>query len=83
MMALTANDYIGFSGVLILLIAFLLNLSGKISKDELPYILMNVAGAALACLASYLIHYMPFVLLEGTWTIVSLFALLQYFRKNK
>ncbi len=82
-MALTANDYIGFSGVLILLIAFLLNLSGKISKDELPYILMNVAGAALACLASYLIHYMPFVLLEGTWTIVSLFALLQYFRKNK
>ena len=83
MMALTANDYIGFTGVLILLIAFLLNLSGKISKDELPYILMNVAGAALACLASYLIHYMPFVLLEGTWTIVSLFALLQYFRKNK
>jgi len=81
-MALTANDYIGFAGVLILLIAFLLNLSGKISKDELPYIVMNVAGAALACLASYLIHYMPFVLLEGTWTIVSLFALLQYFRKN-
>jgi len=83
MMALTVNDYIGFAGVLILLIAFLLNLSGKISKDELPYILMNVAGAALACLASYLIHYLPFVLLEGTWTIVSMFALLQYFRKNK
>lgn len=82
-MALTVNDYIGFAGVLILLIAFLLNLSGKISKDELPYILMNVAGAALACLASYLIHYLPFVLLEGTWTIVSMFALLQYFRKNK
>jgi len=81
-MALTVNDYIGFAGVLILLIAFLLNLSGKISKDALPYILMNVAGAALACLASYLIHYLPFVLLEGTWTIVSLFALLQYFRKN-
>jgi len=38
---------------------------------------MNVAGAGLACVASVLINYIPFVILEGTWTIVSLYALLK------
>ncbi|HEY6975398.1 MAG TPA: hypothetical protein VH396_03855 [Chitinophagaceae bacterium] len=81
-MQFNSNDYIGFAGVFILLIAFLLNLSGKIAKDGLPYIIMNVLGAALACLASWLIHYIPFVILEGIWTLVSLAALFNYFRKR-
>jgi hypothetical protein len=76
------NDYIGFAGVFILLIAFLLNLSGKISKNSLPYIIMNVLGACLACLESWLIHYIPFVILEGTWAFVSVIALVNYFAKR-
>ena len=80
-MQFNTNDYIGFAGVFILLIAFLLNLSGKIGKDALPYIVMNVLGAGLACLASWLIHYIPFVILEGIWTLVSLIALVSHFRK--
>ena len=82
-MEFNTNDYIGFIGVFILLVAFLLNLLSKISKDGLPYILMNAIGGGLACFASYLIHYIPFVILEGTWMLVSLFALLQYFRRKK
>ena len=77
-MQLSVNDYIGFAGVLMLLIAYLLNLAGKLLKDGLPYILMNIVGAGLACTASYLIHYIPFVVLEGTWTVVSLAALVNY-----
>jgi hypothetical protein len=77
-MQLSVNDYIGFAGVLILLIAYLLNLAGKLSKDGLTYILLNIIGAGLACAASYLIHYIPFVVLEGTWTVVSLAALVNY-----
>jgi hypothetical protein len=79
-MHLTINDWIGFVGVTILLLAFLLNLAGKISKDGLPYIVLNIAGAGLACLASYLINYLPFVILEGTWAFVSVIALIRYFR---
>lgn len=81
-MEFNTNDYIGFTGVLILLIAFLLNLLGKISRDGLLYILMNAAGAGLACIASWLINYIPFVILEGMWTLVSLFALINYWRKS-
>jgi len=64
-----------------LLLAFLLNLVKKISSNSLPYIIMNIVGAGLACLASWMIDYLPFVILEGTWTVVSVFALVGYLRK--
>ncbi len=81
-MQLSLSDWIGSAGVAILLLAFLLNLLNKISKDGLSYIVMNIAGAGLACVASWLIHYLPFVILEGVWMIVSMIALINYFRKN-
>jgi hypothetical protein len=76
------NDWIGFIGVAILLLAFLLNLTGKITQTSLLYIVLNIIGAALAGIASYLINYLPFVILEGTWTLVSLTALLKHFRTS-
>jgi hypothetical protein len=36
---------------------------------------LNFAGAALAGCASYLIGFMPFVVLEGTWATVAAVAL--------
>jgi hypothetical protein len=79
---MNTNDIIGFSGVFILLIAFVLNLSGKISQQSLIYILLNLVGAGIACLASVLIRYTPFVILEACWTLVSAFGLLNYFRNK-
>lgn len=81
-MHLTLNDWIGAIGVAILLLAFLLNLLKKISSNSLPYILMNIIGAGMACIASWLIDYMPFVVLEAVWTLVSIVALINYFRKR-
>lgn len=81
-MQLNLYDWIGFAGVAILLLAFLLNLLKKIPSNSLAYIMMNIIGAGLACLASWLIQYIPFVILEGTWTIVSVIALFSYLRKN-
>ena len=80
-MPFNLNDWIGFTGVAILLLAFLLNLLKKITSNSLSYIIMNIIGAGLAGAASWLINYMPFVVLEATWTAVSVFALIGYFRK--
>lgn len=79
-MTFAFSDIIGSVGVFILLLAFVLNLLKKISRESLFYILMNIIGAALACYASYLINYIPFIILEGTWTLVSIIALLNYAR---
>jgi hypothetical protein len=36
---------------------------------------MNILGAGLACYASVLLKYLPFILLEGCWTLVSMIGL--------
>ena len=82
MMHFSFADWIGTIGVALLLLAFGLNLLNKISQNSLLYILLNCIGASLACLASVLINYIPFVILEVVWTIVSLAALVNYFRRN-
>ncbi len=76
------SDWIGFIGVSILLFAFFLNLSNKLQKDSLSYITMNIIGAGIACFASIMINYIPFVVLEGCWTIVSVYALINILRKK-
>lgn len=75
---MTLTDWTGFIGVALLLAAFMLNLLGLIQRDGLAYLLLNLVGAALACLASVLLNYLPFVILEGCWTLVSAYGLLKY-----
>ncbi len=75
-------DWIGFVGVFQILLAYILNVFGKLEKKDLTFILLNLIGASLACLASILMKYMPFIILEGVWALVSLIALLKYKRAN-
>lgn len=70
-------DIFGTTGVALLLLAFFLNLFGIIRKENKGYILLNFTGAALACYASVLINFMPFIILEGTWSLVALVALIR------
>ena len=66
---------IGFVGVALLLIAFLLNLFKLLRSDGRVYLSLNLVGAGLACYSSYLISFMPFVVLEGVWAMVALAAI--------
>jgi hypothetical protein len=66
---------IGFAGVALLLIAFLLNLFKLLRSDGQLYMGLNLVGAGLACYSSYLIMFMPFVVLEGVWAVVALAAI--------
>jgi hypothetical protein len=79
---MTTTDIIGFIGVTILLIAYFLNLNNKLEKESLVYLQMNFIGAGLACLASVLMNYWPFIILEGSWTIVSAFGILKSIRQK-
>ena len=63
--------WIGFAGVALLLVAFLLSLLKRMRLDGYPYAALNFVGAALACYSSWLISFMPFVVLEGVWALVA------------
>jgi len=75
---MSAVDWIGFIGVFQILLAYMLNVMGKVSHKELSFILLNLIGAGMACLSSILLNYWPFIILEGVWTIISLISLLKY-----
>jgi hypothetical protein len=68
---------IGFVGVALLLLAFVLNLAKLLRSDRQLYLGLNFAGAALACYSSYLIRFMPFVILEGVWALAALFSMVR------
>lgn len=63
--------WIGFAGVALLLVAFLLSLAKLMRLDGYPYAVLNCVGAGLACYSSWLISFMPFVVLEGVWALVA------------
>lgn len=68
-------DIIGSVGVALLLGAFAANLMGRLSNTGMAYQFVNLLGASVAAYASWLISYMPFVVLEGAWAMVSLIAI--------
>ena len=77
-MTMTAIDWLGFSGVLLLLAAYFLASFKIVKPGGLTHILLNCAGAAIAAVAAFLLPYIPFVILEGAWfmiAVVSLFKL--------
>jgi hypothetical protein len=71
------SDIIASAGVIILLIAFLLNLYKKLPAESKTYSLLNFIGAGVCCLASYMVKFYPFVILEGVWAA---FALVSFFK---
>jgi hypothetical protein len=74
------NDIIGILGVGIILMAYFLGTEKLIKNDGKLYYVLNIIGAGLACYASFLIDYMPFVILEGTWVLVSVYGLMRAMR---
>ena len=75
---MTITDWTGAIGVTILLIAYFFNLTNKITNDSLIYLVLNLIGAAISCIASILLKYFPFIILEGCWTLVSAIGIIKY-----
>jgi hypothetical protein len=73
------NDIIGTIGVGLILVAYFLNIFSFIPKEGKLFFVMNIIGAGMACYASVLIQYLPFIILEGVWTLVSVAGLIHCF----
>ncbi|VVC03043.1 Uncharacterised protein [Candidatus Burarchaeum australiense] len=73
---------IGSVGVALLLLAFFLTLFKFMRQDSKAYALMNVLGGGLSAYASFLISFMPFVILEATWMLVALAGLVKMIMKE-
>jgi len=68
---------IGSTGVALLLLAFLLNMTRVVAAESVPYLALNCVGGALALTSSWLIDFIPFVVLEVVWTGAALVGLVR------
>ena len=78
---MNTDEIIGTIGVGLILLAYFLNIFSWIKKDGVLFFAMNIIGASIACYASVLIRFWPFIILEGTWAIVSVIGLLKTIKK--
>ena len=76
---MSTTDWIGSTGVFILLLAFLLEQMKIFTSKSWGYLLMNFFGAAISGVASYMIPYWPFVILELAWCGVAVFGMMKKF----
>jgi hypothetical protein len=74
---MSSGELTGTIGVSLLLVAFALNLLKKLKSDSLMYLLLNILGALLAGISSYLINFWPFVVLEFVWMVSSVIILIK------
>ena len=72
---MSLSDILASTGVLLLLIAFLLNLYKRLSTESTAYSVLNIVGAGLCGVASYMIGFYPFVILESVWVSVAIASL--------
>lgn len=76
------SDVIASLGVIILLVAFLLNLYKKLEANSRAYCAMNFIGAAMCGISSYMISFYPFVVLEGIWAGFALISFIKVSRET-
>ena len=74
---MTGAEIVATMGVTILLGAYYLVVTDRMASDDWRYHLANVVGAGLSCIASYLLRFFPFVVLEAVWCAVALWSLLR------
>lgn len=71
------TDIISTIGVSLILLAFFLNTFKYISDNGKLYFALNIVGGAFACYGSVLLNSLPFIILEGTWSVVALIGLIK------
>jgi len=66
---------IGSIGVGLLLAAFILNVLKRLDENGIVYLLMNFIGAGLSGWYAWLSGTIPFLILEGIWSLAALVRL--------
>jgi hypothetical protein len=70
-------------GSLAILAAFVANQRGWISPSQLSYAAANFVGAAILTVVAIVDQQVGFILLQGTWTLVSLIGIVRILRGDE
>jgi len=71
------TEIIGWAGTLVLLAAYALTTTGRISGQSLAYQLLNIAGAAAVAVNVIAHRAWPAALLEVGWAVIGVVTLVR------
>jgi hypothetical protein len=80
---MTLIDFIEIGGSLLILAAFAAAQLGRLDVRSVRYLVLNIAGAGVLAVVAAAHASWGFLLLEGTWTIVSALSLLSVLRQSR
>ena len=73
-------DLVEILGALLILAAFAATQLRRLDAHSLPYLVLNVLGAGVLAVVAAVHRSWGFLLLEGTWTVVSAVSLVVLLR---
>ncbi|MGA7615032.1 MAG: hypothetical protein WBX15_07615 [Thermoanaerobaculia bacterium] len=71
---------ISLLGAFLILFAFVANQTGRIERETVTYQLFNLLGGIALCITAVAERQYGFIVLEGVWSFVSLWALMKLTR---
>jgi hypothetical protein len=80
---MTVIDFVEIGGSLLILAAFAAAQLGRLDVRSVRYLLLNIAGAGVLAVIAAAHASWGFLLLEGTWTIVSALSLVSVLRRSR
>src|SRR3990167_1864353 len=73
--ALIDSFVIGFTGMLLILVAYFLNYFKKVKRDSLSYDLLNLIGGSFLFFYAFSLNSLPFMALNLVWVLIALIHL--------
>lgn len=75
-------DVIGIIGVLLILVAYFMLQTNRLSAEGKTYSILNLIGAALVLHSLFFNWNTPAALMEGLWVIISFWGMLKSFQRK-
>lgn len=70
-------EIVGWTGSVLLIGAYFLNINGKIKSTSIAYILCNIIAGVLFSIYTYAHHTFPNMVVNVVWVIIAVVALLK------
>lgn len=71
-------EILGWTGSLLVLIAYMLNMNKKLAADSLAYYLLNIMGSALLIINTAFHHAYPSMVVNIIWVIIPVVTIMRH-----
>jgi len=71
---------ISLAGAAMILVAYAAHQQNRLSREDVSYNLLNLAGSALLAWVAVIDHRLGFIVLEGSWALLSIQPLIAAYR---